>query len=111
MSVKLVLLKSGESVLTDLKEIVKDEEIKGYVFENPLVAIAMPQNVFLAEGVNKPEKLDIRLESWMPLSIDKRMVVPKDWIVTYVNPIKDLVEMYEECTNGTDGDQVSSTEE
>ena len=35
MSVKLVLLKSGESVLTDLKEIVKDEEIKGYVFENP----------------------------------------------------------------------------
>ena len=47
----------------------------------------------------------------MPLSIDKRMVVPKDWIVTYVNPIKDLVEMYEECTNGTDGDQVSSTEE
>ena len=47
MSVKLVLLKSGESVLTDLKEIVQDEEIKGYVFENPLVAIAMPQNVFL----------------------------------------------------------------
>ena len=112
MSIKLVLLKSGEQVISDVKELVAEEKIHGFLFENPLVVETDAGNIFLTEdGFQTPEKLDVRLESWIPLSLDKKMVVPKDWIVTYVNPIKDLVEMYEECTNGTDGDQVSSTEE
>ena len=112
MSVKLVLLKSGEQVISNVKELVAEEKIHGFLFENPLVVETDTGNIFLTEdGFQTPEKLDVRLESWIPLSLDKKMVVPKDWIVTYVNPIKDLVEMYEECTNGTDVDQVSSTEE
>ena len=106
MSVKLVLLKSGEQVISDLKELVAEDKIYGFLFENPLVVSTNTGNLLLTEdGIQTPDRLDVRL------SADKNMVVPKDWIVTYVNPIKDLLEMYEECTNGDDADQVSFTEE
>jgi hypothetical protein len=112
MSVKLVLLKSGEQVISDLKELVAEDKIYGFLFENPLVVTTNAGSIYLAEeGLQTPDKLDVRLESWITLSADKKMVVPKDWIVTYVNPVKDLLEMYEECTNGNDADQVSFTEE
>lgn len=112
MSVKLVLLKSGEQVISDLKELVAEDKIYGFLFENPLVVSTNTGNLLLTEdGIQTPDKLDVRLESWIALSADKTMVIPKDWIVTYVNPIKELLEMYEECTNGDDADQVSFTEE
>ena len=112
MSVKLVLLKSGEQVISDLKELVAEDKFYGFLFENPLVVSTNVGNILLTEeGIQRPDRLDVRLESWISLSADKKMVVPKDWIVTYVNPVKDLLEMYEECTNGDDADQVSFTEE
>ena len=112
MSVKLVLLKSGEQIIADLKELIAEDKIYGFLFENPLVVSTNTGTLFLTEeGVNKPDKLDVHLESWIALSADTKMIVPKDWIVTFVNPVKDLLEMYEECTNGDDANQVSSTEE
>jgi hypothetical protein len=111
MAIKLVLLKSGEQVISDLKELVTDDKVYGFLFENPLVVHTDVGNILLTEeGVQTPDKLGVRLESWIALSGDKKMVVPKDWIVTYVNPIKELVEMYEECANAN-SDQVSFTEE
>ena len=113
MSVKLVLLKSGEQVISDLKELVADDKIYGFLFESPLVVNTDTGTLFLTEeGVNVPEKLNVHLESWIALSADKQMVVPKDWIVTYVEPVKELLEMYGECTDGdSDAYQVSFTEE
>ena len=113
MSVKLVLLKSGEQVIADLKELVAEAKIYGFLFQNPLVVQTDVGNLLLTEdGVQTPDKLGVRLESWIALSADTKMIVPKDWIVTYVNPIKELLEMYEECTNGdSDADQVSFTKE
>ena len=113
MSVKLVLLKSGEQVIADMKELVADDKIHGFLFENPLVVMTDVGNILLTEqGVQTPEQLGVRLESWIALSADNRMVVPKDWIVTFVNPVKDLLEMYEECNEGGKEDgEVSFTEE
>ena len=35
MSIKVALLKSGESVIADIKELVSDDNVCGYLFENP----------------------------------------------------------------------------
>ena len=35
MSVKIALLKSGESVIADIKELISDEKVCGYLFKNP----------------------------------------------------------------------------
>ena len=34
MSIKVALLKSGESVIADIKELVSDDKICGYLFES-----------------------------------------------------------------------------
>jgi len=112
MSVKLVLLKSGEQVVSDVKELVSEDKVYGLIFDRPL-KVMTDTGIYLAEeGLHNPDKLSVRLESWIALSADKQMVVPKDWIVTYVEPVKELLEMYGECTDGdSDAYQVSFTEE
>ena len=35
MSIKVALLKSGESVIADIKELISDDNVCGYLFENP----------------------------------------------------------------------------
>ena len=37
MSVKLVMLKSGEDIIADVKELKTEEGIVGYYFHNPLI--------------------------------------------------------------------------
>ncbi len=37
MTVKLVMLKSGEDVIADVKEIKSNEEVIGYFFHDPLL--------------------------------------------------------------------------
>ena len=34
MSVKLAILKSGEHIISDVKELVADEKLHGYLFQN-----------------------------------------------------------------------------
>ena len=35
MSIKLVILKSGESVITDAKELIVEDKVCGYLFGKP----------------------------------------------------------------------------
>ena len=37
MSIKIALLKSGESVIADIKELISDEKICGYLFKSPYI--------------------------------------------------------------------------
>ena len=37
MSIKLIMLKSGEDLVADVKEIKSNEEVVGYYFEDPLI--------------------------------------------------------------------------
>jgi hypothetical protein len=46
---------------------------------------------------------------WIVLTSDKQIPVPPDWIVTIVEPIETVKEMYEEKVNGKDS-QVSLIE-
>ena len=35
MSIKLAVLKSGEDIIADVKELIVEENIVGYLFNNP----------------------------------------------------------------------------
>ena len=37
MSVKLVMLKSGEDIIADVKELKSEQDVVGYYFQDPLV--------------------------------------------------------------------------
>ena len=99
MSVQLVLLKSGEEVIADVKELRDDsDELLSYVFKNPYtIKIKTAQVLMEGKGSPKHEAVYYR---WMSLSKDTDIIVNKDWIVCITDPIDTIKTSYEERLNG-----------
>jgi len=115
MTVQLVLLKSGETVITDAKEMISsDEKVCGYIFKEPFMVLAQtPSSPLLlleedeisnVSPQNKETKVNVTLTPWIPFTEDKDIMLPLDWVVTMVNPVATLKEMYEERSNGKQND-------
>ena len=99
MSIKLAVLKSGEQVIADAKELVSEEKIRGYLFTRPHKVVST-QPLLLTEEQKDDNSLEVTLSPWIILSSDKEVVVPTDWVVTVVEPLESVVKMYEEKVNG-----------
>lgn len=118
MTVKLLLLKSGEDIIADVQEMVSgksEEEIKviGYFLNKPCIVKMRDSNLLSKENVEEPTKaaFQVSLYPWMPLTSDKVIPIPADWVVTMVEPVAKLTEMYLEdvIKYGTENNQNSST--
>ena len=107
MSIKLVLLKSGEQIISDAKEIVTQDketgerDVHGYLFENPH-KVSIRTEILLTENIDDDNSRDIQIAMtpWIVLSSDDKVTVPTDWVVTIVEPLQSVKEMYEEKVNG-----------
>ena len=99
MSIKLAVLKSGEQVIADAKELVSEEKVRGYLFTRPHKVVST-QPLLLTEEQKDDNSLEVTLSPWIILSADKEVVVPTDWVVTLVEPLESVVKMYEEKVNG-----------
>ena len=55
--------------------------------------------VVLTENVDENRNIQITLSPWILLTEDKLVTIPKDWVITIVDPIKSVLEMYSEKTN------------
>ena len=108
MTVKILLLKSGEDVVADVKEMVSpDDKVIGYFLTKPCVIKLIPKET---EG-NKKET-SISMYPWMPLAKEKDIPLPTDWVVTMVTPIEKVEKMYkEDVLNGKTTDQTDSSNE
>ena len=102
MTVKLLLLKSGEDIIADVSEMLVGEEenprVVGYFLNKPcIVKMTTPTNVPESfEDVDRSQTGSFRvtLFPWMPLSKDKVIPVAADWVVTMVTPSDKLNNMY-----------------
>jgi hypothetical protein len=110
MSLKLALLKSGETIISDLKELISDEKVCGYLFTKPY-KVTSQTPILLTEDTNLKtnESVHVSLSPWVLLTSDDQIPVPPDWIVTIVEPIDSLKNLYEENVNGKNS-EVSITE-
>ena len=99
MSVKLAVLKSGEQVIADVKELVSEETVRGYLFTRPHKVLTA-QPMLLTEEAKDDNSLEVTLSPWIILSADTEVVVPTDWVVTVVDPIESVVKMYQEKIDG-----------
>ena len=105
MTVKLVMLKSGEDVIADVKEIKSvEQEVIGYFFHDPLIVkMYEPEEpTVLTEGNSKhiSSKISIRFYPWVPLSAEKKIPCSADWVITIVEPIENLRKLYQEKIDG-----------
>jgi hypothetical protein len=98
MSIKLALLKSGEQVISDVKELISEDKVRGYLFNKPH-RIQVNKSFLLTED-ESADDYEVVLSPWIILTEDKEMVVSTDWIVTVVEPLKSIVEIYQEKVNG-----------
>ena len=53
--------------------------------------------------------VSVTFSSWILFTSDNEIPVRPDWVVTIVEPVKDIKKMYEEKVNGTEC-EVSSLE-
>jgi hypothetical protein len=99
MAIKLVLLKSGEDIVSDITQMLnEDSNTIGYYLNKPCI---VKMKDFSSEKLdNAPEnamgaKINLVLYPWMPLSKDLSVPIPTDWVVTITEPIEQLVKMYQ----------------
>lgn len=109
MSIKLALLKSGETIISDAKELISDEKVCGYLFTKPHKVEVRKTMLLVEETENAKGDLEVSLSPWIILTSDEKIPVPPDWIVTIVEPIQNIKQMYEEKLNA-ENNQVSFTE-
>ena len=98
MSVKLTVLKTGETLISDMQELVSDKEQTSphaYLLNNPhLVKIREKQ--FLTEDEKNDKKfgIDVLMTPWIVISSDKKIVLPVDCVMTIVEPIDGVKKMF-----------------
>ena len=121
MTIKLMLLKSGEDVISDVTEMCvgteEDRQVIGYHLNKPCVVKMRDPNLVKEEGPKKQSGFSVSLFPWMPLTKQESIPVPADWMITMVEPIDKLKEMYiddiveygkDDKGNSTDDDSASS---
>tara|TARA_B100001250_G_C19637980_1_gene716886 strand:- start:570 stop:908 length:339 start_codon:yes stop_codon:yes gene_type:complete len=97
MAIKVALLKTGEYVIADMKEILSDDNIVAYLFNNPnLVEINTP---ILTEQ-DKKGAIQISLTKWILITQDSEIAVPYSHVVTIVEPLDSVTKMYLEKLDG-----------
>ena len=100
MSIQLALLKSGEEVIADIKEIRQEETdvLVSYFFKDPY-CVKIKTTQVLVEDESRP-KHELAYYKWMSLSKDNDIIVNKDWVVCITDPLDSVKKNYEERMNG-----------
>jgi hypothetical protein len=100
MTIKLLLLKSGEDVIADVQEMVIGEEenqrVIGYFLNKPCVVKMVSPKVLSDDSTIGENRAgySVTLFPWMPLAKESRIPLTTEWVVTMVEPTDKLKEMY-----------------
>ena len=97
MSIKLTLLKTGEQLISDMKELSEEgkDEPKAYLLDNPhTVEINEKQFVTEEEKKGGDFGINVTLLPWIILSKDSQMISPTDSVLTVVEPLDSVTQLY-----------------
>ena len=112
MTVKLAILKSGEDVVADIKEMVVGEgdssRVVGYVLTKP-VSVSLNRKEIIVD--DEEESFEVRLIPWCPLTKSEKIPITADWVVTIVDPIDKITAMYKKEVLGDADQSVDSNEQ
>ena len=101
MAIKLAILQDKEQLICDIKELIDDKKPVGYLLKSPHKLIVDE------EKLNEDESVKITLTPWILLTNDQEIVIPNNHVVTIVEPLDSIKEMYLEKINGSESSSVS----
>jgi hypothetical protein len=102
MTVKLLLLKSGEDIISDVQEMVVEDpnseqkKVIGYFLTKPCVVKLRDARLNMDEDTKKENSYNVTMYPWIPLTSDKIIPLTAEWVITMVNPSNQIKKMYEE---------------
>tara|TARA_R100000388_G_scaffold34405_1_gene26640 strand:+ start:74 stop:394 length:321 start_codon:yes stop_codon:yes gene_type:complete len=100
MAIKLAVLQGNDQIITDIKELSDDGKPVGYLLKNPhRIVIDQP---FLVEKLDDEKSVQVTLTPWILLTTDTEIIVPGNQVVTIVEPIDSVKEMYLDKINGSE---------
>lgn len=102
MSIKLALLKTGDTIIADMKELVIEDKVQGYLLYLPH-KISIAKSVLITEekkSENGDVPVEVTLSPWILLSSDRKIAIVSDWVVTVVNPLDTIIDIYKEKISG-----------
>ena len=109
MTIKVLVLKSGEDVIADVQEMVSPttEQVMGYFLSSPCVVKLQ------AKDMSAESEVSVRMHPWMPIAREKMIPINADWVVTMVTPVEKIQEMFETqvLNDGKETDQTTSSDE
>jgi len=106
MTIKVLVLKSGEDVIADVQEMMSSpDQVIGYVLNKPCVVKLQ------AKETNTD--VSVRMHPWMPIAREKMIPVSADWVVTMVTPVEKILEMYQKqvLDDGKENDSTTDSTE
>ena len=110
MTVKLAILKSGEDIVADIKEMIvgegDDARVVGYVLTKPC-GVSLNSKAIKID--DEKDTYQLKLFPWCPLTKNEKIPITADWVVTIVDPIDKITQMYTKEVLG-DGSESSSSD-
>ena len=97
MSIKITVLKSGEQIISDMKELTAEgqEHAQAYLLDNPHTYEINEKRFITEEEKEEGDYgIDVSLLPWIILSKDKQMIIPTDSVLTVVEPIDAVTKLY-----------------
>ena len=106
MTIKVLVLKSGEDVIADVQEMMSSEnQVMGYFLTKPCVV--------KIQAKETSSDVSVRMHPWMPIAREQMIPLSTDWVVTMVTPVEKIQKMYEKqvLEDGKETDQTTSSNE
>jgi hypothetical protein len=98
MTIKLLILKSGEELISDINEMAVGEEdeqkVIGYFLRRPCLIKTKNPGIIDKEKNKTRAGFEVSLIPWIALAEEEVIPIPSDWLVTMVTPVKQLEKMY-----------------
>ena len=106
MTIKVLVLKSGEDVIADVQEMMSSsDQVIGYFLTKPCVV--------KIQASETNTDVSVRMHPWMPFAREKMIPLSTDWVVTMVTPVEKIQEMYEKqvLNDGKENDSTTDSNE
>ena len=106
MTIKVLVLKSGEDVIADVQEMMSSEnQVMGYFLTKPCVV--------KLQAKETSSDVSVRMHRWVPFARETMIPVSADWVVTMVTPVEKIQEMYENqvLNDGKENDSTTDSTE
>jgi len=109
MSIKITVLKSGDQLISDMKELMAEnqEKVQAYMLVNPHT-YEISEKQFMTEEEKEVGDygIDVSLLPWLILSKDKKMIIPTDSVLTVVEPLESVTQLYLDKVGSFDMEEI-----